>query len=236
MPNLTRCKVIYQDKWIICVNKPEGFLSHPNPAGKGICAFEGRYHMNERRFETPEGNVWLLHRIDQDTSGALLAAFDQETAKRLRNLMDLRKIDRNYLTLVAGMPPRKGKWADRLEKKSDARSVRSYVRPGGKLNAELRFSLKHLYRRTGFSLLEIELISGKTHQIRVQAAHRHFPLAGDSVYGNFALNRELRKRLGLRRLFLHASSLVFHHPHTGRLLKIQAPLPPELVTCLSRLN
>lgn len=232
----SRYPALYRDEWIVIVEKPEGVLSHPNSQSlKGPdCAFEGRYDPDARRFDTPAGPLWLIHRLDQDTSGALMGAWDAETAAALRALMDANKIEKKYLALASGILPPSAKWRDRLVKQAGFNQVRSRVVPGAP-NAELSYSIKKFYRRMGFSLIEIRLITGKTHQIRVQAAHRKIPLAGDPLYGDFALNRELKKHTGLRRLFLHAASLAFVHPRTGKPVRAESSLPPELSGCLSRL-
>jgi 23S rRNA pseudouridine955/2504/2580 synthase len=88
---------------------------------------------------------------------------------------------------------------------------------------------------TEFTLLEAQLKTGRTHQIRVHLSHLGFPIAGDDKYGDFAQNKELAKR-GLKRMFLHAHCIAFNHPLTGELLSISAPLPPELQKFLDKLD
>jgi len=261
--------ILFEDRWLIAVNKPAGVLSHPNTETPSVpprrdCAFEGRYHFQERRFDAPGGSLWLVHRLDQDTSGVLLATKSAEMAKKCRACFEetspsrIRKI---YLALVAGKPsPVSGVWRDHLEKRIGHGKVRSSVLRNRPPNAELRYAVRHARavadreRRQGdrssrarkrigtpteeeksVSLLEIILLTGRTHQIRVQAAtHRH-PVAGDRIYGDFSLNRRLRHEIGLRRLFLHAWRLDFRHPMTGHFLSLEAPVPLELEKCLARL-
>lgn len=251
----TRCPVLFRDQWLILVNKPAGVLSHPNfnpspsplPTGerarvRGRCAFEGPYDFTDRRFDTPEGPVWLIHRLDQDASGVLFAVRERSIVKRSRSLFEERQIQKQYLALVCGRPPWQGKWRDHLSERREKARVRSFVKRSRSStttaslppNAELRYSVKRIFPRVDLSLLSIQLITGKTHQIRVQAAFRGFPIAGDEVYGDFPFNRKLRKTLGLRRLFLHAQSLSFPHPKTGCFLKIESSLPKELEQCLKR--
>ena len=231
----TRCPVLFRDQWIILVDKPAEVLSHPNEKKKqGGASFEGPYDFSDRRFDTPEGPVWLIHRLDQDASGILLAALDNSIVKRLRSLFEERQIQKQYLALVPGRPPWQGKWRDHLAERREKARVRSFVIRSRPPNAELRYSVKRIFPRADLSLLSIQLITGKTHQIRVQSASRGFPVAGDEIYGDFPFNRKLRKGIGLRRLFLHAESLSFPHPKTGRFLKVTAPLPEELEQCLIR--
>ncbi len=231
----TRCPVLFRDQWLILIDKPAGVLSHPNEKGKQTrAAFEGAYDFHDRRFNTPEGPVWLIHRLDQDASGVLLAARENSIVKRSRSLFEEHQIQKQYLALVSGRPPWQGKWRDHLAERREKARVRSFVVRSRPPNAELRYSVKRIFPRVDLSLLSVQLITGKTHQMRVQAAFRGFPIAGDEVYGDFPFNRKLRKTIGLRRLFLHAESLNFPHPKTGRFLKVKAPLPEELEQCLHR--
>ncbi len=235
----TRCPVVFQDDTLLVVDKPHGILSHPNPAGgeKGRCAFEGRYDFEDRRFDSPAGPVWLLHRLDRDTSGLLLAAWDGETAEKCRALFEENKIRKTYLALVAGRPhPASGAWRDHLATRRGKSGAQTSVLRGRPSNAELRYSVRQNFPVRRCSLLEILLITGRTHQIRAQAAARGLPVAGDRVYGNFQKNREWRAADGLRRIFLHAFRLEFAHPRGGQILKLEAPLPADLRSCLENLR
>ena len=256
----TRNPILFEDSWLMVVNKPAGVFSHPNVKTPSIpprrdCAFEGRYDFEERRFDTPDGPIWLVHRLDQDTSGALLAAKTADVARKCRVCFEERQVQKTYVALVMGkLSPSSGVWRDHLEKQKGRESVRSTVVRGRPFNAELQYnkvqfthylpsaphpasSFKYPESRIqnpeSLSLLEITLLTGRTHQIRVQAAARGHPVAGDRIYGDFRLNRQLRQQVGLRRLFLHAARLAFRHPATNQLLELEAPLPGELEDCLA---
>jgi len=228
---ITRCEVLHEDRFIIVVNKPHGVLSHPNPKSTRpqSAAFEGRYDADSRCFTGPAGKIWLIHRLDQDTSGVLLAAKDEKTAAACRVAFEAEAVRKIYLALCAGggLKP-EGAWLDHLVTAHEKHQVRTAVRHGPRPNAEARYRLVEYSAAHRLSLVEIELITGKTHQIRVQAASRRLPLVGDDVYGSFDLNRKLRQSLGARRLFLHAHELRLKHPASGQMLTIQAPLPQEL--------
>ncbi len=232
----TQCPILFEDADLLVINKPEGILSHPNPGTQGAaCAFEGVYDLGDRRFETPRGPVWLIHRLDQDTSGALLAVKNKKSAAACRNAFENRKVKKIYVALVLRRPmPAQGIWRDALTERRSGGGVRAAINPSGKPNAFLNYKMKESFSKFNLSLLEIELLTGKTHQIRVQSAYRGHPVAGDRVYGNFTLNKELRKDLDLRRLFLHAWRLILPHPSSGKLLTIESPLPEELEECLLR--
>lgn len=241
LQKVTRHPVLYQDDFLLIIDKPSGVLSHPNPPrGKEDrpkpCAFEGPYDFEKRCFETPEGPLWLIHRLDQEASGVLLAAWNEETAAKCRTLFEQNKIQKTYLVLVSGKPfPAAGQWRDYIGVQKKQKHVRAHIAKGKKPNAELRYSTERFSAHTHLTLLKISLVTGKTHQIRIQTASHGCPVAGDEVYGNFQLNRRLRKDLGLRRLFLHASKLAFRHPETHGPLVISSALPDKLEDCLQRL-
>jgi len=232
---ITRCEVLHEDRFILAVNKPHGVLSHPNPraARPQAAAFEGRYDADSRCFTNTAGKVWLIHRLDQDTSGVLLAAKDEKTAAACREAFEAEAVRKTYLALCVGggLKP-EDVWLDHLVTAHEKHQVRTSVRHGLRPNAEAKYRLIGYSTAHRLSLVEIALITGRTHQIRVQAASRRLPLVGDDVYGSFDLNRKLRQSLGARRLFLHAHELRLKHPASGQMLTIQAPLPQDLSAVL----
>lgn len=238
--SLTRCPILHQDRFILVINKPAGVLSHPNGGqadARNPSAFEGAYDPEQRCFEGKAGRLWLIHRLDQDTSGALLAALDEGTATRCRLLFEEQAIQKNYLALVRGsLAAKKGTWLDHLATTRAGGGVRTQVLKGRPANAELRYEVLGHSGEHRISLLDIRLITGRTHQIRVQAASRQHPLAGDDVYGDFSLNKRLRAAPGLRRLALHARQLEFRHPASGQALRIEAPLPEDLAAVVQELR
>ena len=234
--SFTQCPVLFEDADLIVINKPEGVLSHPNPGTKSpAAAFEGSYDLGDRRFQTPQGPVWLIHRLDQDTSGVLLAAKNKKSFAACRNAFEKRAVKKSYLALVSRRPmPPHGIWRDTLMEQRSSGGIRSAINYSGKPNAFLNYKMKEYFPKFNLSLLEIELLTGKTHQIRVQSAYRGHPVAGDRIYGNFNLNKELRQALDLRRMFLHAWRLVFPHPTSGKSLTVESALPEDLEDCLLR--
>ncbi len=238
VPLITRCPILLDDEALLAVAKPDGVLSHPNPSGtRAACAFEGRYDPVARRFDGPAGQVWLVHRLDQDTSGVLLAARSEEVAAACRALFEQKCIRKSYAALVQGLPhPASGHWLDRLLKRSGEGAVRSAVGHGGPPNADLSYRVGRNFPGARCCLLQIILVTGRTHQIRVQAASRDHPVAGDRVYGNFGWNRDLRDRPRLRRLFLHALKLELPHPVGGKPMRIESPLPADLCSVLDALG
>ena len=238
----TACPILYQDDQLIAVHKPAGVLSHPN-SPRGVpgknCAFEGAYDFSDRRYDTPAGTLWLIHRLDQDASGVLLAVKDRLCVQKLRKIFEENRIEKDYVTLLAGvLRPAKGTWRDALNERRAEGKVRAFVMKNGRPNSELHYEVKETFVQGGepLTLAQIRLISGRTHQIRVQSAYRAMPVVGDEIYGRFTLNRRLKKETGLKRLFLHAFRLAFHHPSSGRKLEIVDPLPDDLDFFLAKLK
>jgi RluA family pseudouridine synthase len=226
----TECPIVYEDAQLLVIAKPAGVLSHPNPGQPAeATAFLGRYDAEKRCFNHHGQPLWLLHRLDQDTSGILLAARTAQAAERCRATFETGRVEKHYLAVVRGRLHGAGSWEDYLETRQERGRVRSGVVKGRRPpNALLHFKPLGYEEEQRLSLLGIQLITGRTHQIRVQAASRQHPLAGDDVYGDFTLNRRLRQQVGLRRLALHAHQLILPHPSSGQRLHLEAPRPEDL--------
>lgn len=255
VPTFTRHPILFEDSTLMAIHKPEGVLSHPNPGGaRARCAFEGRYLLEERRYDTPAGPLWLVHRLDQDTSGVLLAAKSEDAAESCRELFERQEVEKTYMALVIGrVSPNTGIWSDCLQKRTGPNQVRTEVVKGPP-NARLKYEVVESFHPGGpgsaargsprpwgispehTAYIRIQLLTGRTHQIRVQTASRHHAVAGDRLYGDFPANKALRASVGLGRLFLHASRLGLRHPKGGASLGIEAPLTAELEGVLGQLR
>jgi 23S rRNA pseudouridine955/2504/2580 synthase len=203
---LKRIAVLFENGDCLVLNKPAGLAVQ---GGKGIGV-----SLDQILEEAYSPRPLLVHRLDRDTSGLILVAKNREAAVRFSALFAGRGPDRDivkgYLAVCAGCPqPEKGLIRLGLSVRGDMKE------------AETRYSF--LSGKDGFSLLELELGTGRMHQIRRHLALIGHPILGDDKYGDFVLNRELRKTRGLRRLLLHASRLVLRAE--GFSLDITAPLP-----------
>lgn len=242
MSKATVHPIVYDADGLLVIHKPQGVLSHPNPQSKGKssvhCAFEGSYDYEKRCFQSPEGPIWLIHRLDQDTSGILIAARTAKTALECRLQFDEGHIKKHYHALCVGrVSPEKGTWKDMIITIRQGGSVRSKVVPSPAPNAELRYRIEKFFPYDGLSWMAVELMTGKTHQIRIQTSYRRHPVLGDQVYGNFSLNKQLKKEMGLDRLCLHASRIDMKHPSKrNEILKLEAPLPQDLQDILKTLS
>jgi 23S rRNA pseudouridine955/2504/2580 synthase len=213
--------IIHEDERLLVINKPSGVAVH---GGSGVSAgvIEGL------RAARPDETLELVHRLDRDTSGCLLVARRMSTLRSLHAMLrEEDAFDKRYLVLV------RGKWE--LGKKRIDAPLRTDTRVGGERTVRVDAGGKEAasdFRVVQFfghlaTLLEVQLITGRTHQIRVHAAYAGHPVAGDEKYGDPDYNRQLRA-FGLQRLFLHAHSVSFEDPDGKGLVSASAPLPPEL--------
>jgi 23S rRNA pseudouridine1911/1915/1917 synthase len=220
-----RLCIIYEDQHLVAVDKPAGIPSHalrPGERGTVVSALLARYP-ELRGVGYRELESGLLHRLDRDTSGVLLAARDQATFDELREAHERGAFEKRYLALVRGRPE-PGVITGYL--RADRRTVRVRSEPfvGAKAVA-LELVRSDAYGK--FSLVEVRLSRAARHQVRAQLAARGWPIVGDAQYGGDELP-------GLGRHFLHASEVRF--PHAGALLKVESPLSQELVGALDRLS
>ncbi|MGE5096853.1 MAG: RluA family pseudouridine synthase [Betaproteobacteria bacterium] len=215
-----RLPILFEDEALVAIDKPAGIAVH---GGSGVAhgVIESLRSMRpEARF------LELVHRLDRETSGVLLVAKRRSALTALHEMMRGRQMDKRYLVGVKGRF-RNDKQHVRaaLEKRTTAEGEkRVRVAEEGQA-AETIF--RRISRGAEFSLLEAELLTGRTHQIRVHLAHLQHPVLGDDKYGDYELNKRLRKE-GLKRMFLHAAALAFAHPLTGAALRLESPLPREL--------
>jgi 23S rRNA pseudouridine955/2504/2580 synthase len=220
--------IVHEDNHMLVIDKPAGVAVH---GGSGVS-----YGVIEQlRASRPDAKfLELVHRLDRETSGLLLLAKKRSALTNLHEQMRDGVTDKRYLTLVAGdwRNPRQHVKLP-LHKYTTADGERRVVVHAGGMESHTIFNL--LRKWQDFALLEAELKTGRTHQIRVHLASSGFPIAGDEKYGDFALNKALQKathgdapaRGALRRMFLHAYQITFLHPETGQPMTLQAPLPPE---------
>lgn len=234
---LEQC-ILFEDEALLVLNKPSGLAVHGG-SGVSLGLIEALRQLRpQARF------LELAHRLDRDTSGCIVVAKKRSALLKLHDMLRTGQVDKRYLALIRGVWSGKGRVIDAPLQKNQLQSGerRVNVAEEGEEGKEstTRFTPKRNFPArpglvSGASLVEIRLLTGRTHQARVHAAHIGQPIAGDDKYGDRLFDRELRK-LGLQRLFLHAASLAFAHPVSGVALRMQAPLAAELSTLLACLN
>src|SRR5438067_3497727 len=212
--------IVYEDAALLVIDKPPGVAVH---GGSGLS-----YGVIESlRAARPQTKVLeLAHRLDRDTSGLLIVCKKRSALVEVHRQLREGEVEKIYAAVVKGSPPQPAfDISEPLHKYvSGAGERRVSVREGG-MSALTK--VKVTQKGEDFSLLEVRLLTGRTHQIRVHLAHAGHPVLGDDKYGDFELNRVLAKR-GVKRLFLHARKLAFDHPIDKSRLRLESPLPEDM--------
>jgi 23S rRNA pseudouridine955/2504/2580 synthase len=221
-------RIIYEDARLLVLDKPAGLAVHGG-SGVSLGCIEAL------RLLRPESkDLELAHRLDRDTSGCLLLAKRRSALRVLHALLREGQVDKRYLTLVKGPWPEGTTEIDMpLVTRRVGGEARVKVDESGK-DARSAFRLLERFGKTA-SLLEVSIDTGRTHQIRVHAAHAGHPVAGDERYGDKDFDAYL-KTFGLRRMFLHAHSVSFDWPETGEPFSVSAPLPDDLKAVVTALE
>ena len=218
--------VVYRDEWLLVVDKPAGVVVHPAPGHEHGTLAQGLVAAGARGGHRLRPGI--VHRLDRDTSGLLVVARTEEAYQRLVAAMERREIRRTYLALLDGDLPQDAGTIDAPIGRHLRDRTRMSLHTAAGRPAVTHFEV--LGRASGFTLAEVRLETGRTHQIRVHFAALGHPVAGDVQYG-----RRTRPD-GLSRQFLHAARLAFPHPEDGRDVACESPLPAELSAFLERLG
>ena len=227
-----KAAVILEDDDLIFINKPSGLAVH---GGSGV-----KHGLIEtfRQLRPDLSFIELVHRLDKETSGIVMLAKNRQALLALHEMMKQGGINKFYQTLA------KGKWhggrrhiKNNLERKQGRQQkvqVVASAESKSAKQAESIFSPLHVY--TDYSLLKVELLTGRMHQIRTQLADLGHPVVGDSQYGDFAFNRDTKKRHGLKRLFLHDYYLSFTLASNAKKYRIEIPLAEDLTTVIEKIE
>lgn len=220
----------YEDDDIIIVNKPAGMVVHPAPGNwSGTFVNALLYHCKALMNGNPDSlRPGIVHRLDKDTTGLLVAAKTTLAQQRLVEMFSSRKVYKEYLALCLGNPG--DAEIDAPIGRHPVHRKMMTVRPeGGRQALSYCHSLTH---NDKYSVVQVILATGRTHQIRVHLKHIGAPILGDEIYGNSQLN----KKLGLQRQMLHAYRLRFAHPIHGGMLEFQQEIPADMATLMKQLG
>ena len=223
--------ILFEDDFVLAIDKPAGVAVH---GGSGVSFGV----IEQLRMARPESDfLELVHRLDRETSGILLIAKRRMALKLLQEQFRERETDKVYLALVKGVWPANQRVIDKALHKYEAPNGERRVKvvandhPDG-LRSITLVKVKNSVADGAYTLLEVTIKTGRTHQIRVHLADAGHPITGDDKYGDFDLNKTLQKSnantSGLKRMFLHAWSLKFNHPKLRKVVHLTAELPPEL--------
>lgn len=226
-------QVIFEDEDILVVNKPSGMAVHGGSGesfGVIECLRASRANLNQ--------TLELVHRIDRETSGLLIISKKRSALRLLQEQLRNRKWKKFYQTLVIGDWPQSLKQVDLplLKVQTSEKEQKVFVDPMGDKACSLFIVKQRLKRITeSYTLLQVQILTGRTHQIRVHTSANSYPIAGDDRYGNFEQNKILAKA-GLKRMFLHAARVQIIHPKTQQPMWLEAPLAPDLQSFLNTLE
>lgn len=221
-------EILYEDDFILVVNKPVGMVVHPAPGNwSGTFVNALLHHCQTLKNVGNPLRPGIVHRLDKDTSGILVAAKTTEAQQKLIELFSSRKVKKEYLAICTGNPgnqkieapigrhPVHRKKMVVIETGKPALSICKTLSCDGKL-----------------SVVQIELVTGRTHQIRVHLKHVGTAVLGDELYGSPQVN----EKYGAKRQMLHAERIVFNHPITGKQLDLRAPIPDDMQTIIKKIT
>lgn len=228
--------IIFEDDQMLVINKPAGVVVHPAPGnhnGTIVNALLGRYPGIEKQFPDSEGRPGIVHRLDKDTSGLLVVAKTPEALYRLSQSFANRQTKKSYLAIVCGSPEaQQGKFESLIGRHPVNRKKMAVVERNGKIaKTSYRVKKSGIISGRKFALLEVDIFTGRTHQIRVHLSHAGFPVAGDVLYGG---SRNLP--FAAPRQMLHAFKLTIPHPSSGELMNFSAPIPDDMQEIIALLD
>jgi 23S rRNA pseudouridine1911/1915/1917 synthase len=227
--------ILYEDKTIVVINKPAGLTVHPGAGTKGETLVHGLLAHCRGELSGIGGveRPGIVHRLDRETSGVMVAAKMDASHRGLAEQFTKRNLRKEYLALVRGVPPESDGRINRAIVRHPTQRHRMTVGVGGRARASL--TDWHLERSFagGFGLLRCRIHTGRTHQIRVHLSSINYPIIGDIVYGFRPRDTD---PLRFPRVLLHAALLEFSHPIDGRRLTIEAPLPDDFRDVVARLS
>ncbi len=233
-------RIVHEDSRLLVLDKPAGLVVHPgagSPAGTLVNAL--LHHIRDLSGIGGVLRPGIVHRLDRGTSGLMVVAKDDETHRSLARQFADRRVEKEYLALVLGVPDRREGTIDAAIGRHPVERKRMAVRPEGGRPARTVYAVVEIF--DGAALLRVRIHTGRTHQIRVHLASLGHPVAGDALYGGTRTpgSRRTAARDALRSLArpaLHAARLAFEHPGTGERLVFESPLPSDILGALERLR
>ncbi len=231
LPEDIPLEVVYEDGELLVVNKPQGMVVHPAPGNyTGTLVNALLYHIKDLSSINGVIRPGIVHRIDKDTSGLLMIAKTDLAHKALAADLKAHDIDRKYIALVHGLIKKDEGIIDHPIGRNVNNRLKMAVLNYGGRRAVTRFKVITRFEKSNYTLVELTLETGRTHQIRVHLAHLHHPVVGDTVYG------KEKERIKHKGQLLHAAVLGFKHPATGELLRFEAELPLYFQQILEQLK
>ncbi len=240
-PESIPLNIVFEDDDLIVIDKPAGMVVHPG-AGieSGTLANALVYHFNQLSGAAGRIRPGIVHRIDKETSGLLVVAKNDVSHEKLSDQFRDRKVFKMYMALVYGrVKEDRGEITAPIGRSPRNRARMAALSGGAGRAAHTIFEVRARYNE--FTLLDVEIKTGRTHQIRVHLSHKGYPVAGDRVYGagreNAVRDVEIKRMIkNLKRHFLHSSRLALTHPRSGIRMEFTSPLPAELASLVAALK
>lgn len=243
MPLSSGCSVIkFDDCGLIAINKKAGRATHPNDNSSRNAKppmLRARYNLRDEYYSWEDENgekrrLYLINRLDSPTSGVVLGADNPEVANLAKLAFKEKTVQKTYMAICVGRVGYADKWIDSLSLRSKDGHLRSFASKDGNIAITHCKFLKEDLNKAKLSLVELNPITGLTHQLRVQCAKRKFPILGDATYGDFAFNKRIRSASKINRLFLHCSKTELTINHNGKDIHFvaEAPLPESFSSIL----
>lgn len=217
--------VLFEDSKLLAIYKPVGMVVHPGAGNKKDTLVNALLGRGTKLAEAAGfARPGIVHRLDKDTSGVLIVAKDNRTHKLLQEQFAKREVSKHYTALVRGRVEfQEGRICEAIGRHTKIRHKMAVSTAETAKEAESRYRVIKYFKRA--TLLDVEILTGRTHQIRVHMAHLGHTVVGDKVYGT-------KEEEG--RLMLHASKIAFTHPGTGKIISFQSPLPPDFLQVLEK--
>ena len=220
IPESIPLDVLFEDEHLLCVNKSAGMVVHPSPGHpKGTFVHAILHHCQGSLLPGKQHRPGIVHRLDKETSGVLIAAKSLDAYQKLIDQFKNRQIEKEYMTITVGHP-HACKIDAPIGRDPFRRKQMAVLRSG----KEATTVIDPLKRGKHFSLISVRLLTGRTHQIRVHLKHNQTPILGDSTYGIAKIN----KKYGVKRQLLHAYRIRLSHPIKDQNLSLTAPLPHDM--------
>lgn len=231
-PKLKQSKVQYEDEYMWIVEKPAGVAVHPGTGVRFGHSLIDYYVAVQKKSNPTAPDPKLVHRLDKDTSGLVIIAKNDAFLRKIITTLQEKDIEKQYYALVMGeVEKQKGTIREAIQRTKTSKANKISLDMGGK-ESVTHYLVKEYFPHLDATLLDITLETGRMHQIRVHFQGQGHPLAGDKTYGDFKWNKILQKEKSLKRHFLHAYSLSFYHPETGKKVWVTSSLPEELISVI----
>jgi 23S rRNA pseudouridine1911/1915/1917 synthase len=234
--------IVFEDEYLAVINKPAGMVVHPGAGiSSGTLANAIAWHFRSEEMP-PEGGtqnrIGIVHRLDKDTSGLIVVAKDEETHEALAEQFRARQVSKSYVALVHGSPRDNSGTIDRPIARDRWHRTKMTVARSGRVALSI-WKVRQRFEK--FTLVDVDIKTGRTHQIRVHLASINHPVVGDATYNegrdNTIADVGIKNAIRiLNRFFLHAERLAFTHPNTGERLEFVQPMPDELSGFLEQIR